>query len=44
MLPAEVESTPLSMPAIYSAIGRDEARNSTIFDDVLTALEAGRCH
>ena len=43
MLPAELESTPLSMPAIYSAIGRDEARNSAIFDDVLTALEAGRC-
>jgi hypothetical protein len=25
------------------AIGRDEARNSAIFDDVSTALEAGRC-
>jgi hypothetical protein len=33
----------MSMPAIYSALGRDEARNSVIFDDVLTALEAGRC-
>jgi superfamily II DNA or RNA helicase len=43
LLPAELESTPLSMPAIYSAIGRDEARNSAIFDDVLIALEAGRC-
>src|SRR6202453_3501679 len=42
-LPAELEDAPLSMPAIYSAIGRDEARNSAIFDDVLTALEAGRC-
>jgi superfamily II DNA or RNA helicase len=31
------------MPAIYSAIGRNEARNAAIFDDVLTALEAGRC-
>ena len=31
------------MPAIYSALGCDEARNSVIFDDVLTALEAGRC-
>jgi len=42
-LPAELEGCPLSMPAIYSAIGRDEARNAAIFDDVLTALEAGRC-
>jgi superfamily II DNA or RNA helicase len=33
----------MSMPAIYSALGRDEARNSVIFDDVLTALEAARC-
>jgi hypothetical protein len=33
----------MSMPAIYSALGRDEARNAAIFDDVLTALEAGRC-
>jgi superfamily II DNA or RNA helicase len=31
------------MPAIYSALGCDETRNSKIFDDVLTALEAGRC-
>jgi hypothetical protein len=36
-------SKAMSMPAIYSALGRDEARNSVIFDDVLTALEAGRC-
>lgn len=42
-LPPELEGSPLSMPAIYSAIGKDEARNSVIFDDVLTALEAGRC-
>jgi superfamily II DNA or RNA helicase len=41
--PAELEGAPLSMPAIYSALGRDEARNATIFDDVLTTLEAGRC-
>ena len=32
----------LSMPAIYSALAKDEARNAMIFDDVLTALEAGR--
>jgi hypothetical protein len=31
------------MPAIYSAIGRNEARNAAIFDYVLTASEAGRC-
>jgi len=31
------------MAAIYSALGSDEARNSLIFDDVLMALEAGRC-
>jgi superfamily II DNA or RNA helicase len=42
-LPLELESAPMSMPAIYSALGRDEARNAAIFDDVLTALEAGRC-
>jgi superfamily II DNA or RNA helicase len=42
-LPPELEESPRSMPAIYSALGRDEARNSLIFDDVLTALEAGRC-
>ena len=42
-LPEELEESPISMPAIYSALGCDEARNSVIFDDVLTALEAGRC-
>jgi superfamily II DNA or RNA helicase len=31
-----------SMPAIYAALGLDEARNALIFDDVLKALEAGR--
>ena len=41
--PAELEGAPLSMPAIYSALGHDEARNAAIFDDVLTTLEAGRC-
>jgi superfamily II DNA or RNA helicase len=41
--PAELEGAPPSMPAIYSVLGRDEARNATIFDDVLTTLEAGRC-
>jgi superfamily II DNA or RNA helicase len=33
----------ISMPAIYAALAQDEARNATIFDDVLTALDAGRC-
>jgi superfamily II DNA or RNA helicase len=31
------------MPAVYAALALDEARNALIFDDVLTALEAGRC-
>ena len=39
-LPPELEGSPMSMPAIYSALGCDEARNAVIFDDVLTALEA----
>ncbi len=42
-LPPELEGSPMSIPAIYSALGLDEARNSAIFDDVLTTLEAGRC-
>ncbi len=42
-LPPELEGSPMSMPAIYAALGSDEPRNSVIFDDVLTALEAGRC-
>ena len=37
-----MESDRLSMPAIYAALARDESRNALIFDDVLTALEAGR--
>ncbi len=36
------ETTRLSMPAIYSALGLDETRNTLIFDDVLKALEEGR--
>lgn len=31
------------MPALYAALAEDEARNALIFDDVLAALEAGRC-
>ena len=32
----------ISMPALYAALAQDEARNAAIFDDVLTALDAGR--
>ena len=38
----EGASQSLSMPAIYTALAADEARNSLIIDDVLRALEAGR--
>jgi superfamily II DNA or RNA helicase len=31
------------MPALYAALAVDEARNALIFEDVLAALEAGRC-
>jgi len=31
-----------SMPAIYAALAKDEARNNLIFDDVLKSLEAKR--
>lgn len=33
----------LSMPAVYAALANDSARNALIFDDVLRALEDGRC-
>ncbi len=32
----------VQMPELYAALAADEARNALIFDDVLTALEAGR--
>jgi superfamily II DNA or RNA helicase len=32
-----------SIPSIYSALAHDEQRNALIFNDVLEALEAGRC-
>ena len=32
-----------SIPAIYSALAHDENCNALIFNDVLEALEAGRC-
>ena len=41
-LPPEMTDDRLTMPALYAALGQDEARNAQIFDDVLTALEAGR--
>ena len=31
-----------AMPAIYTALAQDAARNELIFDDVLSALEAKR--
>ena len=31
------------MPELYAALAADEVRNTLIFDDVLAALEAGRC-
>jgi hypothetical protein len=40
---AEVEGRQLSMPAVYAAIAQDAMRNEMIFNDVLTALEQGRC-
>jgi len=41
-LPPELEAPGTSMPAIYSALAKDEARNTMIVDDVLASLEAGR--
>lgn len=38
-----LEAPGVSMPALYAALGQDQARNDLIFDDVLQALEAGRC-
>jgi superfamily II DNA or RNA helicase len=40
---ADVEGRQLSMPAVYAAIAQDAMRNEMIFNDVLTALEHGRC-
>jgi superfamily II DNA or RNA helicase len=42
-LPAGMNIERPSMPAVYAALAHDEARNNLIFDDVLTALDAGRC-
>jgi superfamily II DNA or RNA helicase len=41
-LPSELEQERVPMPALYAALAKDEKRNALIFDDVLTALEAGR--
>ena len=40
--PALAEEERPSMPAIYTALAQDDARNELIFDDVLSALEAKR--
>jgi superfamily II DNA or RNA helicase len=39
----DITADALSMPAIYSALAHDENRNALIFNDVLEALQAGRC-
>jgi len=40
--PSLRETDRRSISAIYAALARDEPRNALIFDDVLSALEAGR--
>jgi superfamily II DNA or RNA helicase len=42
-LPVTLDGPRISMPALYAALAQDEARNAAIFDDVLVALDAGRC-
>jgi superfamily II DNA or RNA helicase len=42
-LPVSLDGHRISMPALYAALAQNEARNAAIFDDVLTALDAGRC-
>jgi len=42
-MPLGIAAEPPSMPAIYSALAHDEKRNALIFNDVLEALEVGRC-
>jgi len=41
-LPLELRQERVPMAALYVALAQDEQRNALIFDDVLTALEAGR--
>ncbi len=31
------------MPSVYAALAKDESRNTLIIDDIIAALEAGRC-
>jgi len=38
-----IEGQRLSMPSVYAALASDPDRNAFIFDDVLMALEQGRC-
>jgi superfamily II DNA or RNA helicase len=42
-VPVSLDGGRISMPGLYAALAQDEARNAAIFDDVLTALDAGRC-
>lgn len=41
-LPPDLQIPGTSIPAIYAALAKDNARNTLIIDDVLAALEAGR--
>ena len=41
-LPGDIDAERPPIQQVYAALIRDEARNGMIFDDVLTALEAGR--
>jgi superfamily II DNA or RNA helicase len=41
-IPADGDGDRISMPTIYAALAQNADRNSLIFDDVLSALEAGR--
>ncbi|MGC1986941.1 MAG: putative phosphothreonine lyase domain-containing protein, partial [Candidatus Cybelea sp.] len=41
-LPPDLQVPGTSMPAIFAALAKDEARNTLIIDDVLAVLEAGR--
>lgn len=41
-LPPELQVPGTSVPTIFAALSKDDARNTSIVDDVLAALEAGR--
>lgn len=41
--PPNANEVRLTMPALYAKLASDDARNSLIFEDVVAALEEGRC-